>query len=125
MMPSSHDEMEIDSKYGLDVRRNVKWKTSMMLPEHVKMLREHSVEIQKDPRPDLNEWDLEAIHDCLQLAMQSKADTKIKMWRDGQFIYNRGTIESIDLTLRTLELQDPFYLFSLKLDEIVDVTIMD
>ncbi|MER2172039.1 MAG: YolD-like family protein [Psychrobacillus psychrodurans] len=124
MMPSSHDDMEI-SKYGIDVRRNVKWKTSMMLPEHVAMLRGWGEEVKRDPRPDLNEWDLEAIHDCLHLAMQSKADTKIKLWRDGQFHYNRGTIESIDLQRRTLELQDPFYLFSLKLDEIVDVTIMD
>ena len=105
-------------------RGSKKW-VAMMLPEHVKLLREYNVELERDPRPDLNEWDLEAIHDCLHLAMLSKADTKIKLWSDGQFIYNRGTIESIDLTRRTLELQDPFYLFSLKLDEIVDVTIMD
>lgn len=33
----------------------------MMLPEHVNMLREYSGEVKRDPRPDLNEWDLEAI----------------------------------------------------------------
>lgn len=124
-MPSSHSEMEIDKKYGIDARRNVKWKTSMMLPEHVKMLRDHSVEVKRDPHPDLNEWDLDAIHDCLILAMQSKSDTKIKLWRDGQFFYKRGTIESIDTQRRTLELDDPFSLLQLNLDEIVDVTIMD
>ena len=124
MMPGSHKEMEI-SKYSLDVRRGVKWKTSMMLPEHVKMLREYGSEVKKEDRPDLNEWDLEAIHDCLKSASVQNSDIKIKMWRDGHFFYNRGTIESIDLTRRTLELEDPFYLYLLKLDEIVDVTIMD
>ncbi|MEK5217781.1 YolD-like family protein [Psychrobacillus sp. FSL H8-0487] len=124
MMPNSHINME-KSKYGIDVRRNVKWKTSMMLTEHVKMLREYGAEVKREPRPDLNEWDLEAIHDCLQRASVQKSDTKIKMWRDGEFFYNRGIIESIDLTRRTLELEDPFYLFLLNLNEIVDVTIMD
>ena len=124
MMPDSHRDMEI-SKYGIDVRHNVKWKTSMMLPEHVAMLRNFGEEVKREDRPELNEWDLEVIHDCLQRALISKSDTKIKMWRDGQFFYKRGTIESIDLKRRTLELQDPFYLFWLKLDEIVDVNIMD
>ena len=105
-------------------RGSKKW-VAMMLPEHVKLLREYNVELKLEDKPDLNEWDLEAIHECLQLASIQKSDIKIKMWRDGQFFYNRGTIESIDLQRRTLELQDPFYLFSLKLDEIVDVTIMD
>lgn len=123
-MPESHKDMEI-SKYGLDVRQGVKWKTSMMLPEHVAMLRNFGEEVKRAERPDLNDWDLEAIQECLLRAMTSKADTKIKFWRDGQFFFHRGTIENIDLTRRTLELQDPFYLFLLKLDEIVDVTIMD
>lgn len=124
MMPDSHKNMEIP-KYGLDVRQGVKWKTSMMLPEHVKMLRNFADEVKREEKPDLNEWDLEAIHDCLQLAMLSKADTKLKLWRDGQFYFNRGTVESIDIQRRTLEVQDPFYLLSIQLDEIVDVTIMD
>lgn len=96
MMPYSHKNMEI-SKYGLDVRQGVKWKTSMMLPEHVKMLRNFADEVKREEKPDVNEWDLEAIHDCQQLAMLSKADTKLKLWRDGQFYFNRGTVESIDI----------------------------
>ena len=40
-------------------------------------------------------------------------------------IYNRGIVESVDLRRRVIELEDPFSLLQLKLDEIVDVTIMD
>ena len=59
------------------------------------------------------------------MAIKSKADTKVKLWRDGALIYNRGIIEGVNLQKREIELQDPFYLLSLKLAEIVDVTIMD
>ncbi|QUG41577.1 YolD-like family protein [Psychrobacillus sp. INOP01] len=103
-----------DSAKYLD-RGSKKW-VAMMLPEHVKMIREYAVEIKRDERPDLNEWDLEAIQECLDLSMLQKADTIIKLWRDGQFYYNRGTIESIDIQRRTLEMQDPFYLLSIRLD---------
>lgn len=44
---------------------------------------------------------------------------------NGQFVYNRGIIEEVDLKHRVIQLQDPFYLLSIKIDEIVDVTIMD
>jgi hypothetical protein len=105
-------------------RGSKKW-VAMMLPEHVALLREYSKEIKREPKPDLDEWDYDAIHHTLDIAIKSKADTKVKMWRDGAFIYNRGIVESIDLRSRVMELEDPFSLLQLKLDEIVDVTIMD
>ena len=61
----------------------------------------------------------------MNAAINRKADTIVKLWRDGKFIYNRGTIESMNIQRRTIELEDPFTLMSLNLDEIVDVTIMD
>lgn len=105
--------------------RDDKWGMSMMLPEHVVLLRNYYEDQKKVPCPELNEWDLEIIQSSLELALNSKADTKIKLWAAGEFFYKRGTIESVDLKRRTIELQDTFYLFSLKLDDIVDVTLMD
>lgn len=125
MMPDSHKDMEISAKYGLDARHDVKWKTSMMLPEHVSMLRGFGQEVKLDARPDLDEWDYDAIQHTLDTAKIRKSDTKVKLWRDGHFIYKRGIVESVDLKRRVIELEDPFSLLQLKLDEIVDVTIMD
>ena len=113
------------SKYGLDPRRNIKWGTSMMLTEHVALLRDYYEEVQKVPKPELTEFDYVTLSETLEMAFQSKADTKIKRWRDGQFIYNRGTIEEVDLKHRIVQLQDPFYVMDIKLDEIIDVTIMN
>lgn len=105
-------------------RGMMKWQ-GMMLTEHVAMLKEYNQEIKKEPKPELDEWDYDAIQHTLDAANKSKADTKVKLWRDGQFIYRRGILESVDLKRRVIELEDPFSLLQLKLDEIVDVTIMD
>lgn len=125
---SIHDEFfeEIKkSKYPIDPRRNIKWGTSMMLTEHVVMLRDYHEEVKREPKPELTEYDYVTLSEAIELAYTTKGDTKIKRWKDGQFIYNRGIIEEIDLKPRKIQLQDPFYSLSLKLDEIVDVTIMD
>lgn len=108
----------------LQDRGNKKW-VAMMLPEHVSLLREYGKEIKSEPIPELDEWDYDAIQHTLDTAIKSKADTKVKLWRDGAFFYNRGIVESVDLRRRVIELEDPFSLLQLKLDEIVDVTIMD
>lgn len=108
----------------LQDRGSKKW-VAMMLPEHVRMLREYSEEIKKEPRPDLNEFDYEAIHDEIALAMKRNVEIKIKRWKEGEFIYNRGTIQWIDLRKRTIELEDPFRSFELSIDEIVDVSLLE
>lgn len=105
-------------------RGMMKWQ-GMMLTEHVAMLKEYNLEIKKEPKPELDEWDYDAIQHTLEMAIKSRADTKVKLWRDGAFFYNRGVVESVDLQRRIIELEDPFYLLRLSLDEIVDVTIMD
>lgn len=108
----------------LNDRGSKKW-VAMMLPEHVALIRQYKEEINRDPKPELDEWDYDAIQENIQIALKSKADIKIKRWKDGKFIYNRGFVEGVDLYRREIEIQDPFYLLRLNLDEIVDITIMN
>lgn len=89
------------------------------------MLKGYNLELKREPKPQLDEWDYDAIQHTLDMAIKSKADTKVKLWREGEFIYNRGIVDGVDLRRREIELQDPFYLLKLNLDEVVDVTIMD
>ena len=105
-------------------RGSKKW-VAMMLPEHVTMLRDYHEEIKKVPRPDLNEFDYEAIQEQIEIAMKRNVDIEIKRWRDGEFLYHRGTIQWIDLNRRVLELDDPYRFYEIKIDEIVDVTILE
>lgn len=83
----------------LQDRGSKKW-VAMMLPEHVALLRQYSEEIKREPKPELNEWDYDAIQHTLDAAIKSKADTKIKRWKNGEFIYNRGTVERGNLQKR-------------------------
>lgn len=105
--------------------RKDKWGMAMMLPEHVKMLRDYNAEIKKVPRPDLNEFDYEAIQEQIEIAMKRDVEILIKRWKDSEFKYNQGKIQWIDLVKRKIELEDPFYSYELQLDEIVDVTVLE
>ncbi|WP_419962129.1 YolD-like family protein [Psychrobacillus sp. BM2] len=108
----------------LQDRGSKKW-VAMMLPEHVALLREYSIEIKREPKPDLNEWDLHAIEETIQCAIKRKSEILLKLWKNGVIELYGGTIESVDLKHRTLELDNPFGIKEYNLDEIVDVTIMD
>ncbi|ALC88135.1 hypothetical protein AM499_07765 [Bacillus sp. FJAT-22090] len=105
-------------------RGNKKW-VAMMLPEHLKLIRSYSEEQTKVPRPILNEWDLEAIEETINIANKRKCDVTIKMWRDGEFILRGGIIQNVDLKNRTIEVDDPFGLHNYNLDLIVDVTVLE
>lgn len=105
-------------------RGTQKW-TAMMLPEHVALLREHRIDQSKTPRPQLDEWDMDNIEETIGSAMKRNVEVNIKTWNDGEFTYRMGTITWIDLKRRTIELEDAFKSFTLPLDEIVDVSILE
>ncbi|GGA34365.1 YolD-like family protein [Psychrobacillus lasiicapitis] len=104
-------------------RGSKKW-VAMMLPEHVKLLREYMEEQKKAPRPDLDEWDLDIIQENIQLAMKRNVEVEIKTWRNGAFHTHLGKVTWVDINRRTIEMEDVFNSFTLQLDEIVDVTIL-
>ncbi|MDF2064960.1 YolD-like family protein [Bacillus sp. Cr_A10] len=97
----------------------------MMLPEHLKLIRSYTEEQKKIPLPQLDEWDLHAIEETINIAIKRKCDVTIKMWRDGEFILRGGIIQNVDLKNRTIEVDDPFELHNYNLDVIVDVTVTD
>ena len=101
-----------------------KWK-GMMLPEHVALLNEYFGEKKKVPKPDLNEWELHAIEETLQIALKRKSDMTIKMWWDSEFHLRGGIIQDVDLRKRTIDVDDPFGLHTYLLDSIVDVTVTE
>ncbi|MFJ8064930.1 YolD-like family protein [Psychrobacillus sp. NPDC096426] len=125
MLELFFDEVANSSKYGLDPRRNIKWGTSMMLPEHVKMLREYYSEQKKAPRPVLSSFDLDILQENIQLAMKRDVDVKIMTWEDGLIESHIGKITWIDLQKRMIEIEDVYKAFVLQFDIIVDVTIIE
>ena len=96
-----------------------------MLPEHVALLREYSGEQKKVSKPELEEWDLHAIEETVNMAIKRKCDVLIKLWEDGKFVFYGGFIESVDVQRRTLVPDNPFGLRCFNLADIVDVTVSE
>lgn len=105
-------------------RGSKKW-VAMMLPEHLKLVREYIEDQKKDPRPELDVWDLDIIQENIQIAMKRNVEVEIKTWKDGAFIFHIGKINWVDLNRRKIEMEDVFISFVLKLDDIVDVTNLE
>lgn len=105
-------------------RGSKKW-VAMMIPEHLKMIRSINEEQKEIPRPQLNEWDLHAIEETINIAIKRKSDVTIKMWKDREFIFRGGIIQNVDLKDRTIEVDNPYGLHKYILDDIVDVTVTD
>lgn len=88
-------------------RGRIKW-TAMMLPEHVAQLRDWQTEDSRVERPELSEWDLEAIQEEIERAYKRKCETLIKTWDNGKVIQHQGIIDGLDLHKKVIILADPF-----------------
>jgi len=84
-------------------RGNIKW-ASMMLPEHLELLREYKQELTEQPK-ELTEWELEELQNTIDQAFNQQLDIKLEVWKDYKITQWTGTIKSInthELILETL-----------------------
>ncbi|MEW9500289.1 YolD-like family protein [Jeotgalibacillus marinus] len=84
-------------------RGTIKW-TSMMLPEHVKMIRNWAESDQYEQQADMDEQQMEEWNNVLVLALEEKV--KINMtYHDGNlYVKCSGYVRKIDPFTQTLEL---------------------
>ena len=61
-------------------RGNIKW-NALMLPEHVKLLREWQAEDKKIAKPKLDDWQLEEMNKQLQYAYEQNLSIILNFWR--------------------------------------------
>lgn len=81
-------------------RGNIKW-ASMMMPEHLDVLREYKQDTTIQHR-DLNEWELEEIQQTIDQAYSQQLDIKLEAWQDNKIIQWTGTIKSINFNTNEL-----------------------
>lgn len=108
-------------------RRNKKWAMSMMLIEHIEMLKKQERLDTYIPKPRLAEWELEDLQLNLTMALNSNLELKFKMWCNGNFNYYCGLITNIDTSNRIFYYTDslneshgPF-----AIDDIVHIQVVD
>lgn len=87
-------------------RGSIKW-TAMMLPEHVKLLREWHAEDNYVPEPKLDEYDLEELAYQIKTAVQTHSIVRVQYWRNGEAFTIEGTIKALPINSYSLTLLTP------------------
>lgn len=73
----------------LQDRGNKKWSTSLMLPEHVNLLKKALEEQNDIKKPQVDEHQLEEMNLIFQLALKNNSEVKIK------YFSNRGSVRKM------------------------------
>lgn len=101
-----------------------KWQ-GLMIPEHVRMLRDWREELRKTERPRLDELDLRLMANEIERAYKSKSHIKLTYFRDGFLENDTGIIIEIDQFNKSLVLDNPFSTKRYSFDGIVVATIIE
>ncbi|WP_036200000.1 YolD-like family protein [Ureibacillus sinduriensis] len=101
-------------------RGNIKW-NAMMLPEHVKLLREWHEKDDDVEKPELDEWALQELSEQLKIAYTNNSEVEIKVWEDWHVYKVEGKIAELNIQKSALYLEDGRrFLFS----SLLNVTIL-
>ncbi|MDX5476771.1 MAG: YolD-like family protein [Bacillaceae bacterium] len=103
-------------------RGTIKW-TSMMLPEHVKMLRDWTKEDYYEIKPELDEQQIEMMNEQIGEAMEFGNEVTITYYENKRYQLFVGTIHHADPMKRRLHVVDKFGEVSyLPLGDILDIS---
>lgn len=105
-------------------RGTKKW-TAMMLPEHVKELREWYAEDQYVGKPVFEDWELELIQEEIEVGVKSGNLVLVSIWRAGKTIVFQGTIDYLDVELRRIVLKTLRGMEFVAVDELVGIQNID
>ena len=83
----------------------IKW-TAMMLPEHVKLLREWQEEDSLVMQPELDEAQLEQININLQRAYSEASPIQLKVWEQTGIYTITGIIQKVNIHEQYVKLTD-------------------
>ncbi|NPC93181.1 YolD-like family protein [Bacillus sp. WMMC1349] len=102
-------------------RGTIKW-VSMMLPEHVKLLREYQESLDKVEKPVLDEQKYQEFDEVICEAMENNRPLQFTYFQKGELKKLTGCIHYVDVLQRELRiLSDTSQTFILKLDDMVDI----
>ncbi len=86
-------------------RGTKKW-TAMMLPEHVKLLKDMEIDFNRVKKPNIDEQGWEQINETLHIAIEYNLPLIFTLWIDGFFEEIEGAVHFIDLINRKIHVVD-------------------
>ncbi|BCB04625.1 YolD-like family protein [Bacillus sp. KH172YL63] len=106
-------------------RGRIKW-TSMMLPEHVKLLRDWAKEDTHEKKVELDEQELDRMNEVVAEAMEFGKQVSITHHKNHRHQLLIGTIHHVDSLEGKLHVVDKFEeVYYLSLATVVDIRFFD
>ncbi|UII54736.1 YolD-like family protein [Cytobacillus spongiae] len=106
-------------------RGRMKW-TAMMLPEHVKLLRNWALEDTYEQKKHVDEQHLEQMNDIISEAMEFGTTVTMIYYQKRQHQLLMGKIHYWDELAQKLHMMDRFdEVHHIRIDEIVDVQLTE
>lgn len=84
----------------------VKWQSAMLLPEHIKKLKDFYQEVYKVQKPILDEQQLSELDVLVRDAMEYNAPLHFTFFEDGELINLKGYISFIDMIGKQYRIRD-------------------
>ncbi|MGE7843626.1 YolD-like family protein [Lysinibacillus sp. NPDC093712] len=85
-------------------RGNIKW-GSLMLPEHLELLRECKQTEYVEPPREQMDWELEEMQQTIDQAINQQLEVKLNVWMEGKITQWTGIIKSINFNTNELILE--------------------
>ncbi|MEX3623557.1 YolD-like family protein [Viridibacillus arvi] len=105
-------------------RGNKKW-TSLMLPEHLTMLKEWKKEQNYIKRPEIDEYQLEDFQMIMSQALTTQQPVLIKTWNDGEIFTVEGLLQDVDPYHNECVLQNSLVNKRIQISAICDIRLCD
>ena len=102
-------------------RGTIKW-NAMMLPEHVKLLREWKAEDDETERPHLDEWALQELGMQIAAAYQHRLPIRLVVWEEKKTTVWITVIKKIDNTRQFIYTDEGK---KIAIEHLYSATIMD
>ncbi|GGB58302.1 YolD-like family protein [Virgibacillus dakarensis] len=99
-------------------RGSIKW-TSLMIPEHVELLKRTWEELERKQKPMIDEQRQEEINVKLQMALKDALTVEIQYFENHDYHKVKGKIGNIDLQNKHIKIVD----HCLPLENIIDVYV--
>ncbi|MDE4085582.1 YolD-like family protein [Planococcus maritimus] len=104
-------------------RGQLKW-GALMLPEHVRMLREWRADEPAKHKPHLDEEELGLLQEEIGIAHQRKCLTELRYWNGGLAAVS-GTLVSVDLHNQTIEMLSGTEVIRIAFNDLIGIRTID
>ncbi len=101
-----------------------KWE-GMMLSEHVRELHLWNDEYNRNERPQLDEYDLQAIQYEIEVAQKRECQVHVRLWDKGKAVFYMGVIREVNVESMWITVDSPFGKDRMPVEDIIRVECVE